>query len=325
MILKVKVNDMQVYVEDLGSGVQMIDLMEQQERGRSACYVVRGDKIAIIETGSSLSGPYILAGLNELGIEPAQVEYVIVTHIHLDHAGGVGSILPHFPHATVVAHPRAGRHLIDPSRLMQGARAVYGDALERLYGEMLPVPADRLLIRDEGEQLDLGTGHLLTFYDTPGHAKHHFSIHDPAARGIFSGDTVGVRYVQQLTGWDFTCIFPSTSPTDFDRDAVMSSLDKLERLPGVDRIFHTHFGPTEPASLAFARTRKTVDDFDRLARELFTPGMDASVLAEAIRDYIRADLAKEGHRVDQLGGIELDIGLNAQGMIYVLEREHAKK
>jgi glyoxylase-like metal-dependent hydrolase (beta-lactamase superfamily II) len=303
----------------------MIDLMEREERGRSACFVVRGEKIAIIETGSSLSAPYILAGLKELGIAPEQVEYVIVTHIHLDHAGGVGYILPNFPNATVVAHPRAGRHLIDPSRLIQGAKAVYGDDLERLYGEILPVPAERVLIRDDGEQLDLGGGHLLTFYDTPGHAKHHFSIHDPAARGIFTGDTVGLRYVKELTGWDFECIYPSTSPTDFDRDAVMRSIEKLERLPGVDRIFHTHFGPTEPASLAFERTRKTVDDIDRLARDMFQPGMDYKDLAERLREYIRADLAKEGHVVQELRGIEFDIELNAKGLLCVLEKEHSAK
>ncbi|WP_227874258.1 MBL fold metallo-hydrolase [Tumebacillus algifaecis] len=315
---------MQVYVKDLGHDVSMIDLMEQKERGRSACYVVRGEKIAIIETGSSLSAPYILAGLKELGISPEQVEYVIVTHIHLDHAGGVGYILPNFPNATVVAHPRAGRHLIDPSRLIQGAQAVYGDNLPTLYGEILPVPAERVLIREDGEQVDLGNGHLLTFYDTPGHAKHHFSIHDPAARGIFSGDTVGVRYAPELTGWDFTCIYPSTSPTDFDRDAVLRSIEKLERLPEVDRIFHTHFGPTEPAAIAYERTRKTVTDFDRLARELFEPELDYKVLAEAIRDYIRTDLAAAGHTVHELSGIEFDIELNAKGMLYALEREHAK-
>lgn len=311
------------YPVDLGNGVYMIDLVDP-EPGRSSCYILKGEKNAIIEVGSSHAQPRIMEGIAKVGLQPADIDYVIVTHIHLDHSGGLGSIMPLLPNATAVCHPRAARHLIDPSRLIAGAAAVYGDELERIFGTILPVPEERLIIREDGEQIDLGSGHLLTFYDTPGHARHHFSIHDPAARGIFTGDTIGVRYVKSLTGWDFECIFPSTSPSEFDRHAVMVSCEKLEAL-NPERIFHTHFGPTEPASEAFARTRKTVDDYDQMARDAFAAGATDAELAEKIREYIRADLAKEGHLVQDLSGIELDIKLNAQGLLFVLEREQAKK
>ncbi|PWK07467.1 MBL fold metallo-hydrolase [Tumebacillus permanentifrigoris] len=310
--------------QDLQHGVYMIDLLESGERGRTASYIVRGDQqTALIETGSSHSSQRILDSITALGLSPADIDYVIVTHIHLDHSGGVGYILPQFPNAKVVCHPRASRHLIDPTRLIAGASAVYGDELERIFGTILPVPEDRVLVREDGETIDLG-GRVLTFYDTPGHARHHFSIQDSGSNGIFTGDTVSIRYVPELTGWDFTCLFPSTSPSEFDRDAVFRTIERLEQLQP-ERIYHTHFGVTEPASTAFERTRQTIADYDDFAREMFRPGLPWEDLAERIRAYIRADLAAHGHHVVDLSGIELDIELNAKGLLFVLEKEHAQK
>lgn len=308
----------------LGYNVTLIDLMEGGVQGRTGCYVIEGEKIAIVETGSSHAAPYILAGLEQLGIRPEQVEYIIVTHIHLDHSGGVGYILPHFPNATVVVHPRGARHLIDPSRLLAGARAVYGDALEPAFGQVLPVPEERVLIRDEGDTLDLGGGRVLTFYDTPGHARHHFSIHDPISEGIFTGDTIGVRYSKQITGLDFEPIFPSTSPSEFDPAAVFASAEKLEKL-GAKRIYHGHFGITEPASVAFERTRKTVPVFDSIARSHFVPGMGWQQLAELLWNYMYEDMVKQGYQVQSKKGFELDLEVNAKGLLSVLEREIGKE
>lgn len=314
------------HVQNLGRNVHLIDLQDNGERGRTGCYVIRGEKIALIEVGASPSRQQILNGMVELGLTADMIDYVIVTHIHLDHAGGLGYLMPLLPNATAVCHPRAARHMIDPSRLIAGAKAVYGDDMENIFGQIVPVPEERLLIRDEGDLIDLGNGHLLTFYDTPGHARHHFSIHDAGSRGIFTGDTVGVRYVPELTGWDFIPIFPSTSPTEFDRDAVFASVEKLRKLD-VDRIYHTHFGMTEPASVAFERTLQTADDYDRMARDMFRPGAPWEELADKIRAYIKADLAEQGHAVENLdfSGMELDIRLNAQGLLFVLEKEYKKK
>ncbi|KEO82124.1 MBL fold metallo-hydrolase [Tumebacillus flagellatus] len=310
--------------QDLGYGVHLIDLEEGGELGRTAAYIVRGEsKTALFEVGSSHAAQNILDSLDVLGIKPEEIDYVIVTHIHLDHSGGVGYILPNFPNATVLCHPRAARHLIDPTRLIAGASAVYGDDLERIFGKILPVAEERVRAMEDGEALDLG-GRTLTFYDSPGHARHHCSIHDSGSQGIFTGDTVSIRYVPELTGWDFTCLFPSTSPSEFDREAVFRTVEKLRAL-NPERIYHTHFGATEPASYAFERTLRTVADYDDFAREMFRPGLPWEDLAERIREYIRTDLAAHGHHVHDLSGIELDIRLNAQGLLFVLEKEHAKK
>jgi len=313
-----------LHVYDLGHDIHLIDLLDMGERARTGCYVIRGAKTALVDVGASPSQPQILAGLAKLGIAPEKIDYVILTHIHLDHAGGMGFLLPLLPNATVVCHPRAARHVIDPSRLIAGAQAVYGDQLQRLFGQILPVPEERVLIREDGETLDLGEGHFLTFYDTPGHARHHFSIHDRGAEGIFTGDTVGLRHVPELTGWDFTVILPSTSPSEFDCKAVLDSIAKLEPL-GAKRIYHAHFGMTEPASEAFERVKRIVVDYDRIARESFTPGMSSDVIAGKLGEYVRADLAALGHIVHDLSGLQFDLQINAQGLLYNLEREHKKK
>ncbi|BCJ86557.1 MBL fold metallo-hydrolase [Effusibacillus dendaii] len=308
----------------LDHGITIIDLMERDLQGRTGGYVIEAEKIALVETGSSLSAPYILAGLEKLNIKPEQVEYIIVTHIHLDHSGGAGYILPNFPNATVVVHPRGARHLIDPSRLIVGARAVYGDMLDTLFGPIEPIPEERVMIRSEGDTLDLGGGRILSFYDTPGHANHHFSIYDPVSEGIFTGDTVGIRYVKQFTGYDFETIFPSTTPSEFDRAAVFASVEKLQKL-GARRIYHGHFGVTEPAEFAFERTQKTVAAFDDIARSCFNSGGGVEILAEKLLEYIGQDLAEQGYPTDNLKPFEMESRFNAQGLIYSLERELKKK
>lgn len=314
----------ELYLYDLGHDIHVIDLLDLGERGRTGCYVIRGEKIALVDVGASPSQPQILAGLERLGIALADIDYVLITHIHLDHSGGMGFLLPLLPNATVVCHPRAARHLIDPSRLIAGAEAVYGEQLPVLFGEILPVPEERVLIRQDGETLDLGNGHFLTFYDTPGHARHHFSVHDAGAEGIFTGDTVGLRHAPELTGWDFAAIFPSTSPSEFDAQAVLTSIAKLEPL-GAKRIYHAHFGVTEPAELAFERIKRIVIDYDRLARDAFQPGMRPEELEPLLYDYVRQDLAQQGHTDLDLSALALDLKINAQGLVYVLEREHKKK
>lgn len=300
--------------------IKAIDLMEGGP-GRSAGYLIKGESsYALIETGSSLSVPYILEALEELSVSPEQIKYVIVTHIHLDHSGGVGTLLPHVPSATVVVHPRGARHLIDPSRLIEGARAVYGARLESYFGDILPVPEERVLIREDGETIDLGGGRIFTFYDTPGHAKHHFSIYDPVSEGIFVGDTVGIRYDPTYTGWDFVPIFPSTSPTDFDRDAVFASCAKLEAL-SPKRLYHTHFGMTEPATEGFDRIRYTTDAYDKIAREAVAQGITESQLGEQLREFMRLDLAVAGHPVESLDVVNLDLTVNSMGLLYAIKRE----
>ncbi|HET7616397.1 MAG TPA: MBL fold metallo-hydrolase, partial [Bacillales bacterium] len=213
---------------DLGNRIHLIDGFDLKTPGRTGTYVLQEEELTLVETGPSPSVPYVLAGLNDLGLDPAEVKYIIVTHIHLDHAGGAGLLLQHCPNAKVVVHPRGNRHLADPSRLVAGARQVYGEQFDELFDPIVPIPEDRLIVKDDGETLKIGAECTLRFYDSPGHAKHHFSIYDPVSNGIFTGDTAGVRY-HQTQDQGLTFYLPSTSPNQFDPEAMLHSIERFRK------------------------------------------------------------------------------------------------
>lgn len=302
----------------LGEGLYVFDLLEQGMPGRSSAYLYDGKKKALVETGSSPSLARIVAALAERGLRTVDLDYVIVTHVHLDHAGGAGALSLIAPHATFVAHPRAARHLADPSRLLAGARAVYGEALLRLFGDVLPIAASSILVREDGETLDLGDRRL-TFYDTPGHAKHHFSIHDPERAAVFSGDALGIRYVTSFTGWPFEFVWPSTSPTDFDPDGVAYTVDKLSAL-GIRTVYHTHFGPS-PADEAFAGVLIGARTLADAARSAYRPGMTWQDMARAANACTLGHLRAAGHQEPlELGRLGVDLELNARGLLHYASR-----
>lgn len=302
----------------LGEELYEFDLLEQGMPGRSSAYLYDGKKKVLIETGAAPSLMRIAAALAELGLRTADLDYVIVTHVHLDHAGGAGSLSRIAPRAIFVAHPRAARHLADPSRLLAGARAVYGDALFRLFGEVLPVNASSILVRADGESLELG-GRRLVFYDTPGHARHHFSIHDPERAAVFSGDALGIRYVSSFTGWPFEFVWPSTSPTDFDPDGVAYTVDKLSGL-GIRTVYHTHFGPS-PADEAFTGVLTGARLLSEAARAAYRPDMTWQDMAFAANtctlDHLRALGHREPLAIERIG---IDLELNARGLLHYASR-----
>jgi len=298
----------------LDDTLYLFDLMEQGLPGRSSGYLLTGSKTLLIDTGSSPSHSRILAALAEIGVAPTDLDYCILTHVHLDHAGGAGLLAQACPNTVFVAQERAARHLVDPSRLIAGARAVYGDAMDQLFGAILPIPEDRVLIRRHGEQLRL-PDRTLTFYDTPGHARHHFSIHDPARAAIFAGDAVGIRYVTEFTGWDFEFVLPSTSPTDFDPDAVAATVALLRTL-AAETIYHTHFGPS-PAAEALDATRDAARAFADLADALYDADMTWEELGMSLQGFIGADLRRQGHGESlDMARLGIDIELDAKGLLY---------
>ncbi|MFD2378745.1 MBL fold metallo-hydrolase [Ottowia pentelensis] len=225
-------------------GIHVIDTGFVRPRLDAAYLIVEKGRGAFVDCGVNHSVPRLLAALADAGLAPADVDWLILTHVHLDHAGGAGELLRQLPEARLVVHPRGARHMIDPSRLWAGAAAVYGEAeMQRSYGRLVPVPAGRVVEAPDGHEVDLA-GRRLICLDTPGHARHHNAIFDPASGWVFSGDTFGVSYREFDTAQG-PFIVPATSPSEFDPPALHRSIDRLLALKPA-AVCPTHYGPLTP-------------------------------------------------------------------------------
>ncbi|GGA43790.1 MBL fold metallo-hydrolase [Kroppenstedtia guangzhouensis] len=306
---------------DWGHRIRMIDGYDLNVPGRTGIYVLEEEELTLVETGPSLSVPRILKGLEALGHRPEDVRNVIVTHIHLDHAGGAGLLLQSCPKARVVVHPRGARHLADPTRLIQGARMVYGEQFDALFEPVLPVPEDQILVRKDGETLEIGPDRKLKFLDSPGHAAHHFSIYDPVSRGLFAGDTAGIRY-GQLEELGCSLYIPSTSPNQFDPAAMKQSIDRF-RKEEVDRIFFGHFGMSEEPEVVYEQVTAALDVFMEAGEEAMAAGEGAAGIEKRLKDRYRGFLREQGipedHPVYFL--LNLDLNVSSMGMEHYLSRK----
>ncbi|MRG87267.1 MBL fold metallo-hydrolase [Salinibacillus xinjiangensis] len=311
---------------DLGQQITLTDVYDLGMEQRTGSYLFHERDLTIVETSASPSIPYLLKGLKSLSINPRDIKYIIVTHIHLDHAGGVGLLLEKCPNAKVVVHPKGKRHLANPSKLIAGARAVYGDQFDELFDPIVPVPEERLITKEDGATLQIGENRTLTFIDSPGHAKHHFSIYDPVSNGVFTGDTIGVYYPQTKTnGFEF--VLPSTSPNQFDPDAMLNSLEKIKNL-NVDQIFFGHYGRTENPQLIYEQIwywlPKFVDAGKKVMEEKPDSSLDEKVGAvsnELLRS-VTEFLAEKGIDQDDdvFKYINVDMQVCAMGIVdYLLK------
>ena len=272
------------------------------------------DRAAIIDTGIHTSVPRTLAALAELGVPRDHVQYVILTHIHLDHAGGAGSLMQQLPAATLVVHPRGARHMADPSRLIAGSIAVYGETVFRqLYGDILPIDADRIHATHDDECLRLGD-RPLRFMHTPGHARHHHCIADPTGGGVFTGDTFGIAYPQLRSPDGRPFLFPTTTPVHFDPDAARASIDRIVST-GHDVAWLTHYSRVQGLGELAAQLHAHLDHFV----ELTASSDSVEQLERRVMDHLQESLDEMGHpwsRQARADLLELDARLNAQGLMH---------
>ncbi len=228
----------------IADGVIEIDTLLGGWQEVTAGYLLTGDAPVLVETGSQSSVPVLLDALEELGLGPRELAGVVVTHIHLDHAGGVGDVAKAFPAATVYVHAKGARHLADPTRLVDSASRVYGPLLDSLYGRLEPTPSERLHVLEDGEAVEISPGRALTAIDSPGHAKHHLGLHDSQSGYLFCGDAVGVRLP------DAGVLRPSTPPPDFDLELALGSLARFAaRAPSGLCLAHYGLVPVDPVDL----------------------------------------------------------------------------
>lgn len=288
----------------------------------ACCYLIeRGQDVAFVEAGTSPGVPRLLALLNDRRIAPERVRYVIVTHAHLDHAGGAGALMAALPNATLVAHPRASRHMIDPSKLIAGAQAVYGKELvAAMYGEIVPVAAHRVVAPEDGVALPFADSEFV-FVDTPGHARHHFSVWDPTSQGFFTGDTFGLSY-RDFDDEHGPWIMPTTTPVQFEPEPWSHSIDRyLSYNP--QRMFLTHYGVVENVPALAAQLRAGLKRYVELGQSLIHAENRHAKLKHAMAEDALAELAARGHKMGReqvLALLEVDVELNAQGMGVWLDR-----
>ncbi len=310
---------------DLGNGIYQIDLYDQ-EPCRTNSYLILSDRVALVETGPAPGVTHITDALASLSVPLEKVEYIIVSHIHLDHAGGAGSLARQLTKAKVYVHPRGARHLIDPSRLAAGARAIYGASFDSLFGEVLPVSPDRVYTPADGETLDLGGGRLLDFYFTPGHARHHFVVHDPASRGVFGGDALGLRFfaLSELLGFDFT--LPSTPPPEFDPAAAADTIDQIFGLEP-EFIYFSHYGKAAGTPAILRRLKQQIEVFESIGRKVFNSGGRVKEIEDALWELVMGEASKYktlDREHPAIRFLELDLKLNAGGIAHYLENMKTK-
>jgi glyoxylase-like metal-dependent hydrolase (beta-lactamase superfamily II) len=271
-------------ISPLGHEVFQIDTRMAGYDGITAGYLIRSDRPCLVETGTAPSAPVVRGALTRLGIGAEDLATVVVTHIHLDHAGGAGDVAAMFPAAQIVVHQRGARHLADPSRLMAGARLVYGDAFDRLFGVLAPVPADRIVSLDDTGTIDLGGGRHLDSHYAPGHAKHHVGLIDSDSGDLYTGDAAGV-YVPETAD-----LRPATPPPDFDLETALGSLRKFTALQP-SRLLFSHYGPVSEVTETLDRSAEEIQVWVEQTRQAHAAGLDLDHAVAMVRERTNARYA----------------------------------
>ncbi|MGS1076616.1 MBL fold metallo-hydrolase [Pseudoxanthomonas beigongshangi] len=304
------------------TGIHTIDTAFQRDHFDAAYLIVEQGRGAFIDTGTNHAVPRLLHTARDAGLEPDDIDWVLVTHAHLDHAGGAGELMAQLPRARLVAHPRAAPHLIDPAKLIAGATAVYGEAeMERSYGRIRPVPEARVVVAEDGHALELA-GRRLQCIDTPGHARHHYCVWDERSRSWFTGDTFGLSY-REMDGPHGPFILPTSSPVQFEPEALKTSIARLLAYRP-QAMYLTHYGRVEEPDRLAAELFEQIDAMCALARQCDgTPDRHRALVAGLTMMYVERARALRCP-LDDAGVtrvLEMDIELNAQGLACWLDRD----
>jgi len=309
------------FAESLAHGIHVIDTGFHRPVFDASYLIVEHGRGAFVDTGTNDSVPRLLAALDAAGLVRDAVDYVIATHVHLDHAGGVGLLMQQLPRARLVVHPQGAPHLIEPSRLMNGARAVYGDAeVARAYGDVIGVPAERVLRTADGMTIALA-GRPLQFLDTPGHARHHHCIWDARSRGFFTGDTFGLSYREFDTAQG-AWLMPTTTPVQFEPEPLRCSIRRMLAY-APECLYLTHYGRVTEVPRLAELLLAQLDAMVALAQSLPNDERRHGALVEGLLAIHLKSLRAHGctlsdERVREL--LALDNELNAQGLAVWLNR-----
>ncbi len=309
-------------VTDYDHGISAIDAQFHRPKRAAIHLIVEDGMVALVDTGTTFSVPGVLKILKQKNLAVENVAYVFLTHIHLDHAGGAGECMRCFPNAKLVVHPRGARHMIEPSRLVAGAIAVYGEAeFKRVYGEIRPIAEDRIIEAPDESTINLN-GRLLLLLDTPGHARHHYCIYDKKSESFFTGDTFGVSYRDfDVTGMEF--VFPTTTPVQFDPVAAHASIDRL--MSYQPRFaFLTHYARISHLTHHATQMHNLINAFVNMAKMANKDPLDRKkILTKSLENLLLDQLSIHGCQLPSdeiLNILNSDIKLNVQGLEFWLDQ-----
>jgi len=313
-------------ITELEHGISAIDTDYLRPLFDASHLIIQSDHAAFVDTGVNHSAPLLLDALARKDIDAAAVDYVFLTHVHLDHAGGAGALMQYLPNAKAVIHPRGARHMIDPAKLIEGASAVYGVArTEEMYGNPVPIEANRVMVVDD-EQTIVFRNRPLQCIFTEGHARHHYCLSDPTSKGVFTGDSFGVSY-RELDTVAGEYIFPTTTPIHFDPPEAHKAIDRIMRLEP-EQLYLTHYSRVTDLAKLADDMHKRLDDFVAIAREHANDNNRTEAMQKTMFSYFADSLERHGFTADQdrLHAIlALDIELNTMGIEYWLDNASAAK
>ncbi len=306
-------------------GIVAIDSGYQKPIYDAIHLIVDNGRAAFIDSGTNYSVPAMLAALDEFGIQRQNVDYVILTHIHLDHAGGAGLLMRELPAAQLVVHPRGARHMADPAKLVAAVFEVYGKEQTRaMYGDILPIPLDRIVETGHESVITLG-GRELLLLDSPGHAKHHIVIRDSRSGHIFTGDTFGLSY-RQLDAGGRQFIYPTTSPSQFDPVALHRSVDMIAAFKP-EAVYVTHYSQARDVPRLASDMHRLIDAQLEIAQRETGSGTERHErIKQGLEQLMKKEAEQQGWKLqgrDATDFFAMDIDLNAQGMEIWLDSPRA--
>jgi len=302
-------------------GITAVDT-EYLHPGHAAAHIIQdAGRAAFVDVGTNYSVPYLLAALEALGIGREAVDYIFLTHVHLDHTGGAGRLVQELPNARAILHPRGAPHMIDPEKLIAGSKVVYGEErFAKLYGELVPIPAERVRLVQDGERYRLG-GRELELIHTPGHALHHYAVVDAAHASIFPGDTFGISY-REMDSARGAFITPTTTPTQFDPDQLVASIDRMAAY-APEAMYLMHFSRVTGVPRLAAALKTQIGELVRIAqRHADAQDPYAAIRADMLALWLRLahehDAPLSDAQIAKL--LQGDLDLNTQGLIVWLDR-----
>jgi len=318
----IRVTKQVAHITNLEHGISAIDADYPRPLADASHLIVQGGHAAFVDTGINHSVPLLLDALARKDLDRAEVDYVFLTHVHLDHAGGAGELMQHLPNAKAVIHPRGVRHMIDPSKLVKGAETVYGkEHYHEAYGEIVPIAEDRIVVVEDEETIDF-RGRPMQCIFTEGHARHHYCLSDPTSKGIFTGDSFGVSY-RDLDTANGEFIFPTTTPIHFDPPEAHKAIDRI-MAQQPEALYLTHYSRVTDLLRLAGDMHQRIDDLIAIAGKLANDNNRTSAMHAAMFSYFAEQLSEHGYKGDEdrLHAIlDLDVMLNTMGIEYWLDNQ----